>query len=170
MGRRYTNEEKARVRYLLELSDWNVRRTAADTGVPRETIANWKRLWQNGGTPEAIENIAVEIATDYIADAEYVRDAALRRLRQRVDDPEITTKDLYTMYGILTDKIDRAKGLVTKNQKVVVEMPDLKELGTQLGTFLAGALSAAQQRQGEIIEAEVIGEYSEPSELPASTT
>lgn len=161
----YSDEEKAFVYLTLVTNDWNIYRTAKDTGIPRGTIQDWKQIWEKEGVPPELEEIASQVATSFVEDAEKVRNAALKVLYDRVRTNDITTKDLYMIVGILDDKITRGRTLVKRSEPLVVELPDIKELSNNLGMFLHQALEAAQTRQGEIIEAEAV----EIKELPEST-
>lgn len=153
-NRKYTNEDKARVVVALSANDDNVYRTAKDLGIPRETVKHWKKLWDETGVPNEIGILTETITIDYISDMERIRDMTLREIedRIRIGGENVKTKDLIVMFGILEDKITRARGLATKRVETVVEMPDVRELGSQLGTFIRASLETAYERRREIVE------------------
>lgn len=152
MGRRYTDEEKARVRVVLASNEGNVYKTAQDTGILRETIQLWKKKWEKDGVPEVIEKLTGEIVDSYVFDAERVRNITIIELEKRVRAGEISTKELIIAFGVLEDKITRAKGLNRNVKTVIHEMPDVRALGESLGKFLQEAIEAAKERHQDIIE------------------
>lgn len=163
----YSDEEKARILLILRTNDGNISKTARETLVPRETIKAWKKVWDTDGVPFHIEELTGTIVMDYVSDAERVRDLALVELEKRVKEGAVNVKDLYMMFGILEDKITRAKGLATKRVETVVELPDIKELSQQLGSFIQGAISAASQRKRDIELSD--GEQAVRLALPQTT-
>ncbi len=169
MSRRYTDEDKARVIVVLATNNNNVYRTAKDMGIPRETIKKWNADWKRDGIPEHLLSLSEQAATGYLFDAERLRDKALRVLESKVDEGDVNTKDLYTMFGILDDKITRARSLTKPNKtETTIHMPDLKELTEKLGSYVMASVEAAQQRKIETIQADAKQaiQYALPSGEP----
>jgi len=148
----YSDEEKAKVRFVLASNDGNLAKTARDTGISRDTIKSWNKIWLEEGTPEKYAKLEENYLNNYVADAERVRNLALKELELMIRKDDVKFRDLIVAFGILEDKITRAKGLATNRIETVVQMPDLKELGTQLGSFIQEALEAAKDRRREIVE------------------
>lgn len=149
----YSEADKARVYVALTANDGNVKRTARETGVAESTVRNWKREFEKNPPSKELVQKEVESETGYVADLEAARDEALVELRKKI--PSMTGSQLGVVYGILEDKLTRAKGLATERTEHVHKLPTAEEIA-QAGALLAqGALEAARVRQQEIHESEL---------------
>lgn len=156
MGRRtYTDADRAAVFASLTVSDGNVKRAARETGVPEQTVRDWKRSWEAEGPPEAVAEAAATFAGEFVEQAERVRDLALHQLEARIRAGDIKSNELITAVGVLTDKVRVAQGLAT-NRTETIQRQDPAELAEATMALVAGALAAASQRQGEIIESTAV--------------
>ena len=88
--------------------------------------------------------------------AERVRDKALTVLEGKLNDA--TPSALVATIGMLQDKVSIARGLATSRNETVHALPAPAEIAAALGAVLQGALQAAQARDRDIIDAEVIRE------------
>lgn len=150
----YSEEDRASVYVVLVSNEWNVKRTARETGVPEQTVRRWKNDFQENGPP-MVEELA-EAAGDFIEQAETTRWKAIRVLDHKIKDAK--PSELITVIGVLTDKIDRARGLALNRVEHQLALPPPEEMAAQLGAALQGVLAAATKRQAEIIDAEVVHE------------
>lgn len=152
----YTPEEMARAYVVLETNQGNVKRTARDCNLPESTIRNWRDLWAEAGPPD-IE--VVEAATgDFVDNAERVRDKALTVLEGKLDSA--TPSALVATIGMLQDKVSIARGLATSRTETVHALPSPEEIARTLGSVFAGVIEAAQARDRDIIDAELIPELN----------
>lgn len=167
MARRYTDEEKAKVYVTLAANGGNIKRTSVETGVNRSTIHSWVKEWETSGLPDEVKQHVGESSVDYIAAAERIRDKALNELERRIDDGDMNGRELGTIFGILDDKIARARGLPTARTSVSHELPSPQEAAELMRGFITGAITAANERAEEVafVEAEIV----EPAALPHST-
>lgn len=151
MARRtYTTDDRARVHTLLVVHDGNVERTARESGVPAQTVRDWKAKWAKEGPPPEVSEAAVDVATDFVNQAMGTRFEAIVLLRAKLG--EASPRDLATVIGILDDKITRAKGLATGRVEHVhtPQLPPPEELGPMLGNYLERALGAARRRDAAV--------------------
>lgn len=163
MKRTYTDNDRATVLHVLTINQGNVKKTARETGVPLQTVRDWKHKWDREGVPEQILEPLEEVTTHHIERAERVRDKALDLLEEKLDDAN--PRELGTIYGILTDKINVSKGLATsRTEHVQQALPPREELKELFSAFIQGTIAAAERRQFEIIDAEVVEQS--PKELP----
>lgn len=150
----YDEEDRARAYVAWVTNGQMLRRTARDTGIPEPTIRRWAKEWEENGPPvEQIEMIA-EIVGEFVQDATVVRDEALAELRKRL--PDASASALVAAVGMLSDKINMARGLATQRTEHVNALPPAEDIARTLGAALQQALQAAQERDGDIIEAEVV--------------
>jgi hypothetical protein len=86
---------------------------------------------------------------------EGVRLKALRQIDIKI--PSATPSALIAIVGVLDDKIARVKG-IGQSRKVehTLVLPSAEEARKLMQGFLEGGLAAARQRDGEIIDAEVV--------------
>lgn len=73
--------------------------------------------------------------------------------------PEATVRDLAklsTIVGVLDDKTRMALGLATSRTEVTHSLPSPEEIRSLAQTYAAGAVTAALERDGAIIDAEVV--------------
>lgn len=165
MARRtYSDDDRAAVFIALTVHDGNVARSSRETGVPEQTVRDWKDLWEREGIPPELQHLVQQQASDFAGRVEKTRDKALTLLDQKL--PEMSGRDLATTVGILTDKALRARGLDIKTVKHEHALPSGDEVKALVASFAEGIREAAVQRDA-IIEAEVI-EHPERKALPAA--
>lgn len=148
----YSEADKARVYVVLTANNGNIKRTARETGIPESTVRNFKREFEtNPPSPEAVET---EITSgDYLGDLETIRGELVVALRKEI--PAMKGKDLAIAYGIVDDKLTRARGLATERTEHVHTLPSPEELALAGQMLAQGAIDAARQRQQEMLEANV---------------
>lgn len=158
----YTEADKARVYVVLTANKGNIKRTSRDTGFPESTVRNWKREFEkNPPSQEAVDN---EVATgDYVSDIERTRNLALATLERKI--PTMNGSQLGVVFGILDDKLTRARGLATERTEHVHKLPSVEELALAGEMLARGALNAARQRQQEIMDSEVRQQPALPAGL-----
>lgn len=162
----YTAEDKARVYVVLMTNEGNVKRTARDTGLPENTVRRWKKEWEENGPPEIDEEIR-EAVTDYVTSMEKTRDLSLKRIHEKLERGEGTLPQIATVFGVLTDKIDRARGIGTNHtHEHKLTLPSPEELRAALGGLVTAAQEGHAAREADIIEVEFV-EQPDPRELPA---
>lgn len=157
--REYSSEDKARAYVVLTSNEGNLKRTARDTGIPEPTIRRWRNEWESGGPP-SLESLE-EAVTDMVAQAEKIQDLALQRIKERLESDDIkqqgTLPQLATVYGIVTDKLDRARGIGTTHEhKLTLPSPD--EIRATLGALVENVQAGHVVREEEIEDAEIIDE------------
>lgn len=156
----YSEEDRAAVYVVLVTNEWNVKRTARETGIPEQTVRRWKNDFIENGPPNT-ENLE-EALGDFLEEAEKVRWKAIRVLDHKIKDAK--PSELITVIGVLDDKISRARGLALNRVEHVHALPSPEEMAAQLRAAMQGVLEAATRRQEEIIDAEVV------LELPAASS
>jgi len=157
----YTEADKAKVYVVLTANDGNVKRTSRETGVPENTVRRWRNEFREN--PPAIEAVT-EAAGDFIEDADRVRHKALLLIEKKVDAGDAKLNELNNTVGILTDKIDRARGLGDSRRvehSHQISAPD--ELRALMGDFVAGMKELATNREAEIMDAEIVEQPALPS-------
>lgn len=159
----FSDEDKARLYTALAANDWNVKRTARETGFSISTVRRYRDKFQS--EPPSTELVEAAVG-DFVADAERIRNLALVQLEAAIVNGEIKPRELVTAIGVLDDKITRARGLPTSRTETVSSFPSREELGELMGGFIVGAIEAAKQRHEEIVDAEIV-EEAEPLALPA---
>jgi len=150
----YSDQDLARLYVVLTTNEGNVKRTARDTGMPESTVRRWKKVWEENGPPKIEEEI-VEAVTNYVDEMERTRDLALQRMHERLQNDQGTLPQIATVFGVLTDKIDRARGIGSESTiHHKHELPSPDEIRATLGALVSGALAAHQEREEEITDAE----------------
>lgn len=157
----FTDTDKARVLATLAANGGNVKRTARECAVSPATIRSW-RSRQTRGTGVAPALVAQQVG-EFVADATRIRNKALALLESRIDSGDIKPAELITSLGVLDDKIVRAKGQPDKRVEHSSSLPPAEELGKLMAGFVGAAIQAAERREGEILDAEIV------QELPART-
>lgn len=148
----YSEQDKARVFLALTANDGNVKRTARETGVPETTVRNFKREFEEN--PPSQEIVQQEFETgDYVAELETLRKELAVALRKKI--PDMTGHQLAVSYGIVDDKLTRARGLATSRTEHVHALPSAEELALAGQMLATGAIEAARRRQEELAQAEV---------------
>lgn len=168
--REYSAEDKARVYVVLQTNDGNLKRTARDTGIPEPTIRRWRNEWKESGPP-ALDQIE-EAVVEYVTEMEKTRDLALKRIHERLSSPDKkdqgTLPQIATVFGVLTDKIDRAHGIGTKHEhEHKLSLPSPDEIRASLGALIEGVQAGHVVREEEIEDAEIL---EEPRALPQTTS
>ena len=153
----YTDEDFARLYVVLTANEGNIKRTSRETGIPESTVRRKRDEWQREGPPN-VENVE-EAVGDFVTDAERVRNAALLAIEKKIPDAKVS--ELNNTVGILTDKIDRARGLVDR-RVVEHQLPSPDSIREALGTFAAEMQRMAQQREAEIVDAEIVEQPALP--------
>ena len=167
--RLYTDHDKARVYAQLVINDGNTYRTSKDTGIPNNTIRDWVKLWEADGPPAAIEMEATEELNSYIAEAEDTRMMTLTQIKKLI--PQAGVKELGALnaiQGTLTDKIDRAKGMVMNKTEVKHSLPSAEEAAKFMSGFLKATVDMAKEREQDIIDVEVVEQA--PVALPPASS
>ncbi len=154
--RRFTEADKAAVLTALAANDGNVKRTARETGVAPATVRSWRAQAAAGQGPS--EALVLAAVNDFVEDAARVRNKALALLEARISAQEIKSGELVTALGVLDDKVTRAKGLPTSRVENVSALPAPEQLRELMTGFVAGAIAAAEERQADIVDAEVVEE------------
>lgn len=158
--REYTDDDRAAVLLALTVSDGNVARSARETGVPEQTVRDWKREWVRNGTPTELLEQAETQAGDFATKVETVRDQALDLLETKL--PEMSGRDLTTTVGVLTDKSMRLRGVTTQTVEHKHSLPSGDDVRELVSGFAEAIRDAAVERDGEIIEAEVVEQPALP--------
>lgn len=154
MSRRtYSDEEKAAAYVAWVTNDKVMKRTARSTGIPEGTLRKWIADWEEHGPPDTQVEIIGELAGEFVEAATTVRDEALGILRAKL--PRAKVSELVAAVGMLTDKINMARGLATSRTEHVATLPPAEEVAKVLGTALQQALQAAQERDNDIVDVEV---------------
>lgn len=163
----YSPEDKARVYVVLVTNEWNVKRTARDTGLPENTVRRWAKEWKDN--PPHIDDAVTEAVIEYVGEMEQTRNLALKRMYERLASPNVkdqgTLPQIATVFGVLQDKIDRANGI--GNNSTVThrhELPSPDEIRATLGALVESVQAGHIIREEEIEDAEII----EVPALPAA--
>lgn len=146
----YTDEDRGRVFLALTVNQGNVKRSARDTNVPVSTVRLWKQDWEKQGPSQEIVVAAQAQAEVFAEDAERIRSKALLEYERKVDEGDVSAKDLMVGVGVLSDKINMARGLARKepqDTQVTVDRAVMRELAAG---FVQGALADARERESEI--------------------
>ena len=167
--REYSSEDKARAYVVLTSNEGNLKRTARDTGIPEPTIRRWRNEWESGGPPSLAS--LEEAVTDMVAQAEKIQDLALQRIKERLESDDVkqqgTLPQLATVYGIVTDKLDRARGIgTTSTHEHKLTLPSPDEIRATLGALVENVQAGHVVREEEIEDAEIVDEPR--ALLPAS--
>lgn len=152
MARAYTDDDRARAYVYLTANEGNIKRTARETGIPISTLRTWRDEWEAAGPPDTAD--VVVVAGEFVQDAERVRNKALLELEKKI--PQATPSALVATIGMLTDKLNIAQGLATSRHETIHSLPSGEDIKAVLGPVLERAIQAAQMRDEEIIDAEVI--------------
>lgn len=148
----YDEQAKARVYLALAANSGNVKRTARETGVPETTVRNFKKEFEKN--PPSTEVVKTEFETgDYVGELETLRKELAVALRKKI--PDMTGNQLAVSYGIIDDKLTRARGLATERTEHVHSLPSAEELALAGQMLATGAIEAARRRQEELAVAEV---------------
>lgn len=148
----YTEQDKARLYVVLTANNGNIKRTARETGIPESTVRNFKREFdENPPAREAVE--AEAVSGDYIGELESLRTQIIGALRKEI--PQMKGQQLAIAFGIVEDKLTRARGLATERTEHVHKLPSPEEIALAGQMLAQGAIEAARTRQLEMQEANV---------------
>lgn len=160
MPRIYSDGERGAVYLSLAQGNGNIRRASRETGVPEQTVRDWKRQWEENGVPPEVEEALTLEAEASLDRMERVRDKALALIEGRLHEHK--PRELATLFGILDDKIRLTKGLATQRTETVSALPTPEEMKALFTGLVAGALTAQAKRDNEVI----VVEQAEKPALP----
>jgi transposase-like protein len=165
--RSYSAEDKAKVMAALAANEGNVKGTARETGVPEQSIRDWKKQAERRGLPAEVAEALPAVVDDVLERMETIRSKALDELEMQIEAGQVKGQALITSIGVLTDKIRLLQGQATDRKEIVTEGPTPEEMGIALQDYLKKTLAAGFQRDSEIVDAE----YTEQaSALPAPSS
>jgi transposase-like protein len=150
VNRVYTDEDRAAVLAELAVNDGNVKRTARALGVPVPTVRRWRDNWVREGVPPETSQALVPAAGNFLEDATRIQHKLLIVLEKKVDDGDVTTRDVSTALGILTDKIRAYQQVPTGKVEHVFQLPPPEEIRALFASAVEGVVAAAQNRAAEI--------------------
>jgi transposase-like protein len=155
-AKKYTESDRAAVYFSLQVNDGNVKRTARETGYPESTVRLWKKDFATKGPPSA--DAIEEVSSDFVADGERIRNKALLRAEEMVDDRSTNLKlaELTALSGMLTDKLNTARGLDIRRVEHQHHLPDAEEARELMRGFASELIAMSAARDGEIIDAEIV--------------
>lgn len=169
--RTYTESDKALIFAELEITEGNIKRTARNLNVPVSTVRYFKTQWETDGVPKEVSEALPAVVTEFVEDAERVRDKLLMALEQKVDSRDINAREIVTALGVLTDKIRAMRGLDAKKVEHSISLPDVEEMRALFGGVIQEVVGAAQTRNDELEAADVIeGEWEPANALPSPRT
>lgn len=139
-------------------------RASADTGVPRTTIAEFRRQWKDG-LPADIARAVRAVQEDFVHRMELARSLAMDRLTEII--PNITNaQQAATVIGILDDKIARARNVRVPDEKATPA--SLEEVQGQVGDWLLEAVEKAARRRVDTVESTATEQADTPALVAAS--
>lgn len=149
----YTAEDQALVRQLLEAHEGNVKRVSREADVPEQTVRDWKKKWEREAPSQAIVAATPAAMEKWVNDVERVRDKAVVRLEEALDDPttKVNVKDLSMTIGILTDKARLGRGQATSRPESSGQDALPIEQARELFAGMARGMLEAAQRRHETI-------------------
>lgn len=156
----YTPEFKARVYVVLNANEGNVKRTARETDVPENTVRRWRDEWLKNGRPE--HEVLEAAVVETVANDERVANKALIRMEEMIDNKEGTLAQVTTAYGVLRDKMDRAKGLLPNGAGNDTQQLDRESIRELLVGYTQAMVTLSAARETEIIEAEIVEQPALP--------
>ena len=163
--RSYSESDKARILAELEVTDGNVKRTARNLAVPISTVRYFKQQWEVAGVPSSVAEALPAVVTEFVDDAERVRDKLLIALEQKVDSRDINAREIVTALGVLTDKIRAMRGLDAKKVEHSISLPDAEEMRALFQGVISEVVGAAQTRNEELEAADIVEGTWEPANV-----
>jgi len=153
---KYTEEDRGKVYFSLQLNDGNVKRTSRELGYPESTVRQWKKDFVENGPPAA--DVVEEVSNQFVVVGERIQFKALLRAEKMVDDPGTPLKlaELTALSGMLTDKLNAARGLATQRVEHKHTLPSADEARELLRGFASELIEMSASRDGEIIDAEIV--------------
>lgn len=163
----YTEQDRVAVYVALKTSEGNSAKVSRETGIPEQTVRDWKKSWdKDGGPPQELLDAAQHLSAEFVEQATSVRDILLEQYRAALQRGEIKPDKMPIHIGIFDDKIRLHKGLATSRTESVSALPNPEQIVSLLGAIAARAVEAADRRDEDIIDAEVV---EQPKGLPASS-
>lgn len=167
----YDDDERASVFAALTANEGNVKRTSRETGLPEQTVRNWKKKWDREGLPAGVEEALPEALDEFVEQASRIRNLALTELELQVEAGEVKARDLITIVGVLTDKVRLVQGHATsRTEQVSLGTPQEygAAAGAALAAFLDETVHAAEEREADIMDAEWSEQAQAALEPPAT--
>jgi len=132
----YSPERKAEVLSLLDANEGNLRLTAKDTGIDKETIRYWI---QN-------RHRYVELQPKKLIDLAQIAESNARRLASNIstmDLSEVPLNHQATAFGIMIDKMQLLRGLPTN----ITESVERQDVTVILQSALSDAIDITPDRE-----------------------
>lgn len=147
----YTDKDRALVYAELAVNEGNVKRTARNLGMTTTTVRRWRDQWERTGVPETISAEVAIVTSDFLSEAIRIRGKLMHRLENLLDDEKVSSREVVTAIGILSDKI-RAYEALEQVQKVEhsISLPNPEEIRELFVGMLDGVVSAARERAAQI--------------------
>jgi transposase-like protein len=146
----YTDKDRAAVLAELTVNDGNIKRTARALDIPVPTVRRWRDNWAREGVqPETTQALA-EVTDDFLGIAKRIQHKLLVVLEEKVDERDVTTRDVSTALGILTDKIRAYSNVPTGKVEHVFQLPPPEEIRALFASAVEGVVDAAKVRAAEI--------------------
>src|SRR3954466_2660056 len=152
--RTYSNADRAAVYAALQVNNGNIKRSARETHVPISTVRDWKREWEESGIPEPVAAVLPQVVEDIVEAFSRVRDKGLLELERQIENGDLKGSALVAAVGMMTDKIRLYQGQSTSVREERMELPPPEQLRELVAGFFSGIVTAAEDRAGEIIEAD----------------
>jgi transposase-like protein len=166
--RTYSDNDKALIFAELEMSEGNIRRTSRNLNIPISTVRYFKQQWETEGVPKEIAEAIPTVVQEFVDDAERVRDKLLIALEQKVDSRDINAREIVTALGVLTDKIRAMRGLDARKVEHSISLPDAEEMRSLFQGVISEVVGAAQTRNDELEDAEIVEGTWEPASTQAA--
>ena len=151
---------------VLTANEGNVKRTARETEIPESTIRRWRDEWEKNGPP-SVDSLEI-VAGDFVDEAKGIRALGLSALKGKLEllvknPKDVNVAQVTTLVGILTDKIDRAAGLLPSGAQGNAPALDRAAIRELLVGYTQAMQNLSEQREAEIIEAEIVEQPALPS-------
>ena len=164
--RSYSDEDRSRALFALQINNQEIRKTARELSIPEATLRKWKNQLERGDITQEVVVSLGEQADRFVEKAVKVRDDALDELHKKL--PKARPSELNAIIGTLDDKITRAKGIPTQKVEHELVLPTPEAIAELVGNMLTGAVRLAEERTASIVDAE----YSivEPAQIAEHST
>jgi hypothetical protein len=167
----YSDGDRAAVWVALQANENNVAQTSRDTGVPEQTVREWRNAWKKD--PPNFDAVMVEqVHSDFLTVAESTRDLLMVKYREAVERGEVKPDKFPLHIAILTDKVNLLRGLATSRSESTLALPspeETRKLAENLVSAVRGAIDKAQEREQDIIEVVDYVEEQAPKALPSGS-
>jgi transposase-like protein len=166
----YSDKDRALVYAELSVNDGNIKRTSRNIGIPTGTIRRWRDDWARNGVPDTLNAEITLVATDFLSEAIRIRGKLMERLEFLLDNDKVSSREVVTAIGILSDKI-RAYEALEQVQKVehTFTLPPAEDLRELFVGMLSGVVEAAQLRAAQIEALEEPAVVTTYRELPSGS-